>query len=71
MVTYISVGAFLKNRLIFLRVLKVFDEPLGESNTEDKEKYQLVFQKNAPDNIFIVKFKNFTSGIKMYLNYTN
>ena len=38
--------------------MKVFDEPLGESNTERREKYQLVFQKKAPNNIF-VKFKKF------------
>ena len=31
---YIIRYLLVKYRLIFLRVLKVFDEPLGESNTE-------------------------------------
>ena len=37
-----------------LRVLKVFDEPLGDSNTEE-----LKFQENAPNETFIVKFNRF------------
>ena len=56
----------LKYRMLFLRVLKVFDErePLSESTTDRREKYQPVFQKRAPDNIFIVKSKNSTPGVK-------
>ena len=55
----------MKYRLIFLRVLKVFDEPLGESNTEGRVKISAGIQKKAPNNIFIVKFKNFTPGVKI------
>ena len=33
-------------------VLKVFEEPLGESNTERRVKYRPVFQKNAPNDIY-------------------
>ena len=59
--TYILLGAFFWNTGYFLRVLKVFDESLGESNTERQvKKYQPVFQKKEPDNIFIVKFIKFT-----------
>ena len=37
--------------------MKVFDEPLGESKT--------VFLRKAPNNIFIVKLKNSTPGVKI------
>ena len=50
----------LKYRLIYLRVLKVTDELLGEPNKERRVKCQPVFQKKAPNDIFIVKFKKFT-----------
>ena len=56
---YIIRCLLLKYRLIFLRVLKVFDEPLGESNTERRVKISAGIQKKAPNNIFIVKFKKF------------
>ena len=32
---------------------------------KDEQQYQPVFQKKTPDNIFIVKFKNFTPGVKI------
>ena len=32
---------------------------------QDEYRYQPVFQKKAPNNIFIVKFKNFTPGVKI------
>ena len=35
---------------------------------KDMQKYQTVFQKKTPDNRFIVKFKNFTPGVKI-LNF--
>ena len=60
----ILLGA-LKYRLIFLRALTVFDEPLGESNTERQVKNQPVFQKKESNDTFIVKFKNFTPGVKI------
>ena len=37
----------LKYSLIFLQVLKVFDEPLGESNMERQIKYQPFFSKEG------------------------
>ena len=47
-----------------LWVLKVFEEPLGESNTERRK-----FQKRAPNNIFIIKSQKLTrggGGVKTY-----
>ena len=41
--------------------MKVFDEPLGESNKERREKYEPVFQKKAPNNIFIIKSQKLTT----------
>ena len=48
----------LKYRLIFLWVLKVCDEPLGESTTERRVKISPMFQKKAPNIIFIIKSQN-------------
>ena len=62
---YIVRCLLLKYRLIFLRVLKVFDEPLGKSNTERRVKRLAGISKKASNNIFIVKFKTFTPGVKM------
>ena len=59
---YIIRCLLLKYRLIFLQVLKVFDEPLGELNAERREKYQPLFQKKAPNNIFIVNQKFYSWG---------
>ena len=54
------VGCFLlKYRLIFLQVLKVSDEPLGESNIEGRVKDQPEFQKKAPNDIFAVILRYF------------
>ena len=56
----------LKYRLMFLRVLKVFDEPLAQSHTERRVKYQLVFQKKASNNIFAIKITKFCDkGVKI------
>ena len=68
-----GVGAYSKRRLIkaeqyrmiFLRVLKVFEKSVGESNTETRVKYQPVFQKKVPNNMFIVKFRNLTPEVKV------
>ena len=54
-----------------LRFLKAFDEPLGESVTKRREKYQPVCQRNTPNNIFIVKLENFTPGVEMLELKTN
>ena len=63
---YILLGAFFWNTgWYFLRVLKVFDEPLGESNTERRIKISAGISKEAPNNIFIVKLKNVTPGVKI------
>ena len=48
-----------------LQVLKVFYDPLGESNKERKVKYQLVFQKKAFSNALIIKSHNFVTGVKI------
>ena len=44
--------------------MKAFDEPLGESNTERRVKISDSISKKK-SHIFIVKFKNFTSGVKI------
>ena len=44
---YIIKWLLLKYRLIFLRVLTVFDEPLGESNTERQVKISASISKEA------------------------
>ena len=54
---YIISCLLLRRRLIFLRILKVFDEPLGQSNTERRVKISASMSKKAPYNIFIVKLK--------------
>ena len=54
----------MKYRLILLRVLKEFDEPLCESNTERQVKVSDGISKEVLDNTFIVKFKNFIPGVK-------
>ena len=44
-------------------MLKVFDESLGESNTErEVTEYRAVFQKKAPNGMFIIKSQNFVDG---------
>ena len=43
-----------------------FDEPLGESNTERRVKMSAgEIHKNAPNIIFIIRIKIFTSGVKI------
>ena len=37
----------MKYRMIFLKVLKLFEEPMSESNTERRVKCQPVFQEKA------------------------
>ena len=44
---YIIRCLLLKYRLIFLRVLTVFDEPLGESNTERQVKISASISKEG------------------------
>ena len=44
---YIIRYLLLKYRLIFLRVLEVFDEPLGESNTERQVKISACISKEG------------------------
>ena len=61
----------MKYRLIFLQVLEVSDEPLGESNTEIQVKSQLIFQKKAPQNIFMIKTQNLRRGEGEDLGGTN
>ena len=51
--------------LVFIRILKVSDEPLGESNTERRVKISAGISNKIPNNIFIVKFKLFTPWVKI------
>ena len=43
----------------------VSDEPLGKSNTERRIKKSVGISKKACNNTFIVKFENFTTGVKI------
>ena len=55
----------LKYRLILLPVLKISDEPLGESNTERWVKISAGIWKDYTLYISIVKSKNVTPGVKI------
>ena len=63
---YIIRYFLLKYGLIFLPVLKLFDEPLRRVKYRKmSKKYQMVFQRKAPNNIFIVRLKNSPPGVKV------
>ena len=45
--SFSSLCFFFKCRLIFMRVMKVFHEPLGESNTERRVKISVCVSKEG------------------------
>ena len=45
--SYVLLGIFFRNTGYFLRVLKVFDEPLGKSNTERRVKISAGISKEG------------------------
>ena len=57
---YLYIVILLKYRLIFVRVSRVFDELLCESNTERRVEISAGISKKAPNNVFAVKLKNLT-----------
>ena len=65
MVIFIIRSLLLKYRLIFLRVLKVFDEPLGESNTERQVKNISRYFKRRHIIYLLSNSKKFTPGVKL------
>ena len=58
------IRSLLKYWLIFLGVWQV-------SYRKDEKKYQEVFQKNAHDNIIIVKLKNLTPRVNILESKSN
>ena len=47
--------------------MEVFEEPLGESNTERRVQISAGVSKKAPDNIFIIKSQNLKMrGVTIY-----